>query len=170
MNPGELEMLVALVCDVQPKVMIEIGVNEGRTARLMLNTIPSIESYIGVDVLPNYVPAKTVQRWEVPARPGHLAAADPRFELVLKERGSLDLAESDLPQCNVLFIDGDHGREAVSHDSALARRLVSEGMIIWHDYHDLDVVDVREVLDEFYLCGADIHHVENTWLAFERRQ
>lgn len=170
MNPGELEVLVALVRAVHPRVMIEIGVNSGRTARAILNHVPTLMHYVGVDVFPGYIPSKEVQRWEVPSAPGHLAENDLRFELVLRKRGSLDLTMHDLPQCNVCFIDGDHGREAVEHDSALARELVViNGMIIWHDYHNLETVDVRAVVDELYSKGHPIQHVESTWLAFERR-
>ncbi len=35
MNPGELEVLVALIGSVKPETVIEIGVNEGRTAKAM---------------------------------------------------------------------------------------------------------------------------------------
>jgi predicted O-methyltransferase YrrM len=171
MNPGELEVLVALVRSVNPQVMVEIGCNTGRTAKAMLNHVPSLVRYIGVDVHWGYVPAKSVQINEIPRDPGHLAKYDPRFELVLSRNGSLDLGLFDLPKCQVMFIDGDHGREAVLHDSALARALVSSGgIIIWHDYHDLGTVDVRQVLDGFYQEGAALQHVQGTWLVFERRR
>lgn len=170
MNEGELEVLVALARSVQPRVAIEIGVNEGRTAKALLDNVSSLTRYIGVDVLPGYVPAPVVQRREVPAAPGHLAKDDARFELLLKRRGSLDLGVKDLPSADFVFIDGDHGFEAVLHDTLLARSLVREGgMIVWHDYHGLDTVDVRKVLERFAADGDPIQHVDNTWLAFERR-
>jgi hypothetical protein len=52
----------------------------------------------------------------------------------------------------------------------LARALVRPGgIIVWHDYHDLGNVDVKDVLDELHRAGDAIYHIENTWLAFERR-
>lgn len=96
MNPGELEALVALVASVSPRAVVEFGVNEGRTAAAILRNVPGIERYVGIDVPAGYVPAKAAQRNEVPAHPGHLAAADPRFELILRPRGSLDLLPEDL--------------------------------------------------------------------------
>lgn len=169
MNPGELEVLVALIGSVSPKAVIEIGVNEGRTAKALLANVPSITRYLGIDVPIGYRTAKDVQRREVPARPGHLALDDPRFELILRPRGSLDLMPSDLPPCDAVFIDGDHGFEAVMHDSLLAASLVrSGGIVVWHDYHGADTVDVRRVLECFRRFGADIRHVEGTWLAFRR--
>lgn len=170
MNPGELEVLVALVRGVSPKVVIEIGTNEGRTAKAILQNVDGIERYQGVDVEAGYVPAMKVQRQEVPDRPGWMAADNPRFELILRKRGSLDLEPRDLPECDVVFIDGDHGHAAVRHDIRLAEALVRPGgLIIYHDYHDLGTVDVKTVLEERSARGFQIQHVERTWLAFERR-
>jgi predicted O-methyltransferase YrrM len=169
MNPGELDALVALARSVRPRVAIEIGVNEGRTAKLLLDQVPSIERYIGVDVLPGYVTAKACQRREIPARPGALALGDARFRLILLPRGSLDLSVAELGLADFVFIDGDHGRQAVLRDTALAYAIVRPGgMIVWHDYHNLETVDVRAALEEMAAAGASIQHVAGTWLAFER--
>lgn len=169
-NPGELEVLIALVRSVSPKAVIEIGVNEGRTAKAILQNVDGIERYQGVDVEAGYVPAMKVQRNERPDRPGWMAADYARFELILRPRGSLDLEPHDLAECDVMFIDGDHGHAAVRHDIRLAEALVQPGgMIIYHDYHDLGTVDVKTVLEERAARGFQIQHVAGTWLAFERR-
>jgi predicted O-methyltransferase YrrM len=169
MNKGELEVLIALMASVSPRRVVEFGVNAGRTAKAILANVTGIESYTGIDVLPGYVPAKAVQRNEVPAHPGAMVADDPRFELIVRPRGSLDLTADDLAPCDAVFIDGDHGREAVMHDTALARALVRPGgIIVWHDYHDLGTVDVKAVLDDMHQAGDVIHNVDRTWLAFER--
>lgn len=170
MNHGELEVLIALVRSVSPHVMIEVGVNEGRTAKAVLQNVPGLTRYIGVDVEAGYVPALKVQRQEVPQRPGWMARNDKRFELVLRKRGSLDLKPRDLATCDVIFIDGDHGHAAVRHDIELAEALVRPGgLIVYHDYHNLGTVDVKVVLEERATRGIDIQHVEGTWLTFERR-
>lgn len=169
MNAGELETLIALFASVRPRGVLEFGINEGRTAKAILANVPGIERYQGIDVTRGYVTAKAVQRKEVPDNPGHMVQGDRRVHLVLSARGSLDLKPSDLQPCDAAFIDGDHGREAVMHDTRLARQLVRPGgIIVWHDYHDLGNVDVREVLHEEAANGAPIHHVQGTWLAFER--
>ncbi len=169
MNPGELEVLVALVASVQPRGVLEFGVNVGRTARMILDHVPGIERYQGVDVPLGYVPAMAVQRAEVPARPGELVASDPRFELILRPRGSHDLTPAELAPCDAVFIDGDHSRAGVLQDTALARAVLRPGgVIVWHDYHGLGTVDVRDVLDEMHAAGADIVAVDGTWLAFTR--
>lgn len=166
-NPGELEALVGLVESVNPKVMIEIGVNEGRTAKAFLARDNGLERYIGIDVPQTYTPACAVQAREVPAHPGHMAAHDKRFELILKPRGSLDLLPGDLPAADVIFIDGDHGWRAVLHDSILAQEIVrGGGLIIWHDYHPNPVVDVMGVLDIIAIAQPAIRHIAGTWLCY----
>jgi len=170
LNAGELEVLIALVASVSPKHVLEFGVNEGRTAAAILEYVPGIVQYVGVDVLSGYVTPLPVQRNEVPERPGHLAAHDPRFHLILRPDGSRNLRPTDLVEFDAVFIDGDHSARGVIHDTALARGVLRPGgIIIWHDYHNLGTVHVREVLHQMHAEGDSIFHVANTWLAFERR-
>lgn len=170
MNPGELDVLVALISSVSPTAVCEFGVNAGRTAKVILDNVPGIEEYHGWDVLPGYDFACKVQAREVPAKPGHLAAGDKRFTLHLSRLGTRDLHPATFPWVDAVFIDGDHSREAVEYDTMLARSMVQPGgIIVWHDYHDLGTVDVRDALDDMKAKeGRDIVHVEGTWLAFER--
>jgi predicted O-methyltransferase YrrM len=175
MNPGELEVLAGLFRSVTPRVAIELGCNEGRTAKVLLREVRSLVCYYGIDVERGYVPTKAVQRDEVPDHPGRLAIDDPLFHLIVKPRGSFDLNVNDLPECDAVFIDGDHGRRGVEHDSNLARNLTRRGgIVVWHDYNcltgedGLPMVDVRSVLDEMAARGEKITHVEGTWLAFQR--
>jgi predicted O-methyltransferase YrrM len=169
MFPGELEKLVAIVrITEQPKVMVEIGCHEGRTAAACLREILSLERYIGIEAEPSYRPGLEVQRRETPGRPGHYALADPRFNLMIRPRGSLDIAPADIVAADVVFIDGDHSAEAVLHDTALARAIVQTGgVVIWHDYGNPNA-QVTRVLDDDVRRGYDISHIEMTWLAFER--
>jgi predicted O-methyltransferase YrrM len=169
MHPGELEVLVALIASVKPKAVAEFGVNAGRTAKVILDHLPGIEAYHGWDVLPGYAFECEVQAKEIPARPGLLATADQRFMLHLSSAGTFGAPKPKQAYVDAVFIDGDHSRRGVIHDTSLARAMVRPGgIIVWHDYHDLGTVGVRDVLDEMYSAGADIRHVEGTWLAFER--
>lgn len=175
LNLGEAEVLVALMRSVNARRVLEIGCNEGRTAKLMLANVPSIERYVGIDVPPGYQFACAVQKNEVPKNPGHYAQEHKAFELVLRARGSLDLMPQDLvpgdaPKFDAVFIDGDHSRAAVVRDSVLADYVVRPGgMIIWHDYHDLGTVDVRDVLHERESpWGTLMEHVEGTWIVMQR--
>lgn len=152
---------------MSPKRVIEFGINEGRTAQAILEYVPGIEQYIGVDVPPDYVTAKEVQRGEVPQVAGRLVGGDPRVTLLVPEGGSRSLTPQDLPQIDAAFIDGDHSRDGVEHDTLLAMEAVRPGgIIVWHDYHDLGTVDVREVLNEKHNAGYNLRHVRDTWLVY----
>lgn len=169
MNPGELEVLVALVRSVKARAVLEIGVNEGRTAAAILTNCETVESYQGIDVPPGYKFGCAVQAKEVPVQPGRYALGDRRFELLLREHGSFDLTSCDLNACDVVFIDGDHSRRAVLNDTELALKVLRRGgLIVWHDYHDLGTVDVRDVLHQLADEGAPLLHVENTWLVYQQ--
>lgn len=166
--PGELDALLCLLESVSPRVVIEFGVNTGRNPAAALRNLPSIERFIGIDVPPGYVTEMPVQRGEIPEQPGHLAAHDPRFELIIRPRGTFDLTTADLPACDAVFIDADHSRAGVLNDYALARALVRPGgIIIFHDDNCLPVVEVTQTLNELVDEGAEIEHVAGTWLAFE---
>jgi predicted O-methyltransferase YrrM len=168
MNLGEAEILLELVKTVRPKRMLEIGVNEGLTAKYLLAHLPTLVDYIGIDVLPGYVPSCRVQRGEVPRDPGHLVT-DVRFLMILRPNGSIGIRPDQIGQVDVAFIDGDHSAKAVRHDSALAKQIVRPGgLIIWHDYHDMGNVDVRDVLHDLADSGREIVNVKRTWLAYER--
>lgn len=163
------QAVIALLRSVNVKTFVEIGVNYGFTASVILDNIPEIERYIGIDVHADYVPAMKQQADQVPNEPGKLVLSNRRFELILQPRGSFDVKPEDIGQCDAMLIDGDHGRAGVVNDTALARACVrSGGVIIWHDYHKGATEDVRDVLDEFAVSGAPIKHVEGTWVAFER--
>lgn len=169
LNPGELEVLAALVRSVGARRMIEFGCNDGRTARALLNEVQGLTEYVGVDVPPGYKFDKVVQAREVPQRPAQWVQDDPRFTLLLRPHGSFDLTADDLGSCDVLFIDGDHGERAVVHDTELAHEIVRPGgMIIWHDYHTIGTVDVKKVLDSIAQNDPSLRHVEHTWLAYKR--
>ena len=167
-NRGELDALLYLYESVSPSVVVEFGVNTGRNVVAALRNIPSIKKYVGVDVPPSYVTQMAVQRNEIPEQPGHLAAHDPRFELIIKPRGTFDLKADDLPECDVVFIDADHSRDGVLNDRALALKIVRPGgKIIYHDDNGLPAVQVTQTLNELCSTGAVITHIHNTWLSYE---
>jgi predicted O-methyltransferase YrrM len=165
-----LETIIALLQSVQARSVLEFGVNEGRTARAILDNMPSIELYQGIDVEPGYKFACPVQNGETPAEPGRMAKGDPRFKLFVRKNGSLDLGIFDLDLIDAAFIDGDHSYDVVQYDTRLARSLLRKGrgLIIWHDYHFGGTVGVPDALHEMVGRGHDIKHINGTWLAIER--
>jgi predicted O-methyltransferase YrrM len=166
---GELEIIVALVRSSQHRIVVEIGLAEGRTAKAILRELPAVQRYIGVDTAP-YYRTKLASQWsERPMSPGYLALDDSRFDRWLLPRGSLDLTADDFPPVDAVFIDGDHSHEVVRHDTDLARAILEPGgIIIWHDYKN-ETAEVTRVLEHEAHHGHDIRHIENTFLAFERR-
>jgi predicted O-methyltransferase YrrM len=167
LNLGEMEIIVALLRKLGARSMVEIGCRDGRTARVLLDNVPTLQSYVGVDVPTSYQPSLASQRSEIVGRPGRYVLDDERFELIIRPYGSLDLQPDDIGQCDAVFIDGDHSEDAVSFDSQLAHGAVREGgMIIWHDYTSNHFDDVTRVLNGLAETGWPIHHVVGTWLAF----
>jgi predicted O-methyltransferase YrrM len=162
---GEMEILVEMLREIKAQTVVEIGCRDGRTAKVLLHNVPTIERYVGVDVPQSYIPKLTHQLKEMVQEPGCLASDDPRFELCTRQHGSLDLRPDDLPLCDAVFIDGDHSEEAVEHDSELAASSVRRGgLVIWHDASN-DAVEVKSVLDRLRARGWSIKLVPRTWLA-----
>jgi len=165
LNADECAVLVSLLRRAQPRVMVEIGIASGLTARRLLEHVPTIERYYGVDVPSNFVTTLCCQQSEVQHKPGRWATHDPRFRLVLRSQGSLDVADQ-LEPCDAVFIDGDHSRNAVLHDADTAGVLIRPGgVIIFHDYMN-SAVEVTEALDELHAAGWPLMHVAGTWLAY----
>jgi predicted O-methyltransferase YrrM len=166
MTAQETAILVALVNSAAPKVVIEFGCNLGVTAKRILENVPSIQTYIGIDVEPDHVPTLKCQSSEVPDRAGWVAADDLRFLLLIAP--SQSLRTGNLEPCDAVFIDGDHSEAAVLHESRLARRLLRPGgIIVWHDYQN-PAVEVTLALDRLHDEGWPINCVEHSWLAFMR--
>src|SRR5215469_1173103 len=169
LNEVETGLLVTLVNSVKPRVMIEIGCQEGRTAKIILDNVITIETYIGIDLSPEGEPTLACQRSEVPnLSAGVYASNDPRFWLLTNDRGSLGIGPQDLEPADAVFIDGDHSAKAVTHDSFLSRALVRpNGIIIWHDYNN-PAVEVTQTLDMLANQGWPIIAIKDSWLAYCR--
>jgi len=167
-NAGELQVLITLIESVSATSVIEFGVNNGRTPLAVLRNIPAIEKYIGIDVEQGYITHMPKQRREVPAIAGQLVLDDPRFELIVRPRGSFDLTADELPKVDVAFIDADHSRLGVENDYNIAKQIVrSGGLIIFHDDNCLPVVEVTQTLNDLCDAGHDIIHIKDTWLSYE---
>lgn len=166
-NPGELDALAALLRTNHVWRFIEIGCQNGRTAKVLLHNLP-IDWYIGIDVPPGTPLSCAVQRTETPERAGELALGDPRFFLILTKDGSKDALHLFYNKhVDAVFIDGDHSYEAVKRDHILAREIVRPGgLIIHHDYHDLGTVGVKQALQELAASGEKFYHVKDTWLVY----
>jgi predicted O-methyltransferase YrrM len=166
LNAHETAILLALVRSVNPRVMIEFGCNEGITAKRLLENLPTLQRYIGIDVPFGNKPTLECQSTETPVNAGWRAADDPRF-FCLEARSQM-LRTGHLEACDAVFIDGDHSEAAVLHESRLARRLIrGRGIIVWHDYGN-NAVQVTHALNRLHNESWPISCVEHSWLAFMR--
>jgi hypothetical protein len=152
----------------QPARVLEIGVNEGRTAELLLRTSPWITHYCGVDVFDTFLPAWEYQRSEVPGKNmvAHLVK-DPRLHTVLSTVGTYDgIQQLTGRDFNFIYIDADHSHEGVARDTAIARSVAAPGAtLVWHDYAP-DIMGVVNYLNE-QSARESIIHVQNTRIVFQ---
>jgi predicted O-methyltransferase YrrM len=166
---ADVEPLLAFSRTFRLKTVIEIGIQRGETAKVILENCPWIVKYIGIDLTPDSQTTLSLQQGEVPQMAGELVKDDPRVELILKPNGTRDLTADDLPIADLILIDGDHSKEGVLLDTLLARQTIRQGGIIcWHDYGNSLVPDVTEVIDELNLT-EDIHIclIQNGFLCFQ---
>lgn len=161
----ECSILIDLVRSVSPKVMIEFGCNSGITAKRVLDNVPTLKKYIGIDVAPEHITSLICQLDEVPQSAG-CYADDSRFYLLTSP--TQDLSTDNLEPCDAVFIDGDHSFAAVIHESLIAKVLVRPGgIIVWHDFQNPSV-EVTAALMSLYEQGWPIVSIRNSWLAFMR--
>jgi len=157
--------LLALARHVQPKTVIEFGLQRGMTARMLIDELPCIRKYVGIDLSASQVPALDGQLSEKPAIPGELVQDEAAVRIICRD--SRKLAAKDLPNADFIYIDGGHDEETVMHDSLLAiERIKLGGAIVWHDYNNR-TVEVNRVIDRLnHERGDHICLVDGTWVCF----
>ena len=123
----DLRVLLSLLERWQPKRCLEIGIHRGHTAALLLEYGPFIESYVGIDRVAGNAPTDA----------GCLAAADPRVTLLVRGDGTETIPAEEvaaLGPFDLIFIDSNHSRKGVEHDTAyVAPMLAPGGVLAWHD-------------------------------------
>lgn len=141
----ELIIICAIVRMLNPKLIVEIGTCEGRTALNMAYHSPEDAQLITLDLPPDLPPRgseETVEsgldyRQMGMPRPGTLFENHPlkrKIKLVLADSTKFDWTPYD-GLVDLVFIDGAHDFVSVMKDSENALRIVkSGGVILWHDY------------------------------------
>lgn len=151
-----------------PWRVLEFGINEGRTAELLLRTSPWIQHYCGIDIYASFEPAWEHQRSEIPGN-GRVACLvkDPRLVTVMSSIGTYEGIQNLTGRLyDLIFIDADHTREGVARDTAIALSVAApRACIVWHDYA-ADVPGVMRFLDEQSAAGVPVVHVLGTRMAF----
>lgn len=167
-NGNDLLVLLSLVFWIRPKVFVEFGINEGRTAKTILEAADWIDRYIGIDVPPNHVPVLSSQKSEVPQEVGWLVRGDPRVRLIVEEGGSSVVKPEDLAGVEMAFIDADHSYECVKADTRLVDAAMAKtgGLIVWHDYCK-PYCEVRRFIDERNRIRNSVCLVNGSDVCFE---
>jgi predicted O-methyltransferase YrrM len=132
--PVDVNIILTLICHFKPKRFVEFGVQEGITAKIILDKCPSIEKYAGIDVPFGFETVMKVQQPEVPKVAGSLVSDD-RFEALVLPKGTIELDVENLEPADMVFIDADHSTKGVQRDTELALQIIESGVIIWHDYN-----------------------------------
>jgi predicted O-methyltransferase YrrM len=154
--------LGAVCLSRQPDRIFEIGTYLGVTADFFLTLCPEAEvvSIAFVSPMPRLL-GQTYNNSEL-RRSQVGRAVKPadrsRFVQLFGDSHKLKPVElcSRFGAFDLIFIDGDHSREGVTQDTALARAVLAEnGAICWHDANPKErYQDVRECLEEMPLVAA----------------
>lgn len=161
----ERRVLVALARHVRARTVVEFGVQDGKTAKCLMDSCPSIREYVGIDLPAGGSPTLAAQAAEVPRVAGEAALGRDGFRLLLRD--SRDLSAADLPAADLVFVDGGHDYDTVAHDTAVAEAIVRPGAIVWHDYNAIPEIGVRRLIDELNGRGDRRFLVPPTWLVFQ---
>jgi predicted O-methyltransferase YrrM len=172
----ELKVICALIQQLQPQNVFEIGTFEGRTTlNMALNT--GIDARIYTLDLPQQELDKTkmdieagevmyVQKAESGIRfKNHPSAG--KIQQLFGDSATFDYSDY-VGQMDVVFIDGSHAYDYVLSDTKNAFTLVRPGgTILWHDYTNWE--GVRRALNDYYLSGnpafSQLQHIGGTSIA-----
>jgi hypothetical protein len=134
---GDLVALTKLAIVNKPRRILEIGSFQGHAALMLAENTPAETTITTVDILEDH---------------GAVYRDGPFRDRITRHVGTVSTLPDTGPY-DLIFVDADHRREEVEHDSAAAYALVAPGgLIVWHDYCDSMWVNelnrVPEVLAE----------------------
>lgn len=143
-NPGELAALLAILADLEPKVLLEIGTWAGGSA-WAFSRIPSVRHIVTVDLDPR--PGAAEQLAQLPCR-AEQVIGDSQHPTTFKQVRAL--LEGFRPE--VVFIDGAHDYAHARKDWELYGPMVTRGgVVVLHDtqgYPGVDYVQVPQLWAE----------------------
>lgn len=149
---SEILSLAALVKFLAPKTILEIGTFRGVTTSVLALNAPKGARICTLDIAPQDLEDPIVRDCFSRYRIERIQADSTRFDY-----GSSDLRP------DFVFIDGDHGEDAVRKDTRNVLQFLSPGgTIVWHDYnvrHPGVVKVLHELASEipvFHLAGTQL--------------
>ena len=120
-NKKELAILLALVKQIDPKVIVEIGVHQGYSMQTWKQAFPEAQ-VIGIENDTHAIDREATKDCYIIEADSH--ETDTQYSLLGNLRGN---------KIDFLFIDGDHSYDGVKRDWQLYVPLVSSGIVALHD-------------------------------------
>lgn len=130
-------------------IYVEIGVDEGRSARVAHEYCPEGVFKLFIDIHDHGpVPGVTVSRAAFMEQEGMVGLGKKGFYIHGDADEFIAMLPNDGPFVNVLFIDGHHDYESVKRNTLFWEDdVVPGGVILFHDY---DHPETKRWLDEYY--------------------
>lgn len=156
-DPKELAEFVALLVDLEPRSLVELGSATSAHAFTLSHLVPSLQSYVGVDFHPrNGVQLRALSR------------KGTKVSLISADSHSIGTVESVAKAlgepADVLYVDGDHSYNGAFLDFFMYRGLVKAGGLI--AFHDI-VPDSR-LRQGLPIVGAYSGEVPLFWQSIKR--
>ncbi len=152
-HPEELGWLLDQVKKLNPKIILEIGVQNGGTSICWLDILPDDGLLIGVDIIQK--------------RP-HMEGLDEnyKFKFILKDSNSTNCYNKVInilvnKYIDFLFIDGSHDYYQIKKDYELYKHLVRSGGII--AFHDIYMQPKNISIDQLNLSDGWNGSVTRFW-------
>ena len=127
-RPPEIEGAIALIRELQPRRLCEIGTDNSGTTLVFSRALPTLETLIGIDL---YIKNAVKLRAYAPAKQEiHLLRGSSYTDATVRRAE----AALDGEKLDALFIDADHSYEGAKQDFLHYRHLVRDGgLILFHD-------------------------------------
>jgi predicted O-methyltransferase YrrM len=138
MHRNDVEALAAALLACKPKRIFEIGTYRGASSEMMLRLLPEAR-LISIAFVSGTKSGTRFNNDELGVEEvGALVSPvnRPRFTQLIGDSHQIDPRAFvlDHGRMDMVFIDGDHSREGVRLDTALARAILAPGgAIAWHD-------------------------------------
>lgn len=138
MHRMDVEALSAALLHCRPKRVFEIGTYRGASSEMILRLLPETQ-VISIAFVSEPQAGRQFNNDELSVQDvGALISPENRgrYTQLIGDSHQIDPAAfvCDHGQMDLVFIDGDHSREGVRQDTALARAILAKGgAIAWHD-------------------------------------
>ena len=127
-RPPEIEGAIALIGELQPRRLCEIGTDNSGTTLIFSRALPTFQTLIGIDL---YIKNAVKLRAYAPAKRKIRLLRGSSYTDATVERAENALGGEKL---DALFIDADHTYEGAKQDFLHYRHLVRDvGLILFHD-------------------------------------